>query len=144
MSSPAEPPTRGAAGSPGGAPAGAAQERRSLLVAGAAFFGVLVVLIVVAALFAGGAGDEQTSSTRTTEACTPDDAACRTAQQSPERPGIIPRPGEGQAPSDPGDPGGWAQVTLFGLIVVAIAVIIGLVVRSARRARSRGAPSAST
>lgn len=132
------------AATPGGGPAVADQERRGLLVAGAAFFGVLVVLIVVAALFAGSAGDERTTSSSTTEACAPGDAACEIARQSAERPGIIPQPGGGEAPSDPGDPGGWAQVTLFGLIVVAVTVIIGLVVRSARRTRSRGVPSTST
>jgi hypothetical protein len=114
-------------------------ERRRLVIAGAAFFGVLVVLIALVAIFGGGSGDEH-ETTGTTVACAPDDAACRAAQQSGERPGIIPQPGDGHAPDDPGEPGGWEQVALFFALVTALAVIVGLVVRSTRRAAGRRTP----
>jgi hypothetical protein len=114
-------------------------ERRRLVVAGLSFFGVLVVLIGLGAVFGAGSGDQHETTT-TTEACAADDAACRAAQQSGERPGIIPRPGEGHAPDDPGEPGGWEQVALFFALVVALGVIVALVVRSTRRAAGRRTP----
>lgn len=110
-------------------------ERRTLVVAGAVFFGILVVLVVLAAVVAGDSGDPRPSAT--TQACATDDTQCLAAQQAAGRPGIIPRPGEGQAPEEPGDPGGWEQVALFGVLVGGLALIVALVVRGARRARSR-------
>lgn len=50
---------------------------------------------------------------------------------------ILPRPDSGSAPETPGDPGGWQQLTLLALIVVALVVITLLVWRQARRARRR-------
>lgn len=114
-------------------------ERRRFVVAGALFLGILVVLIALVAVLAGGAGDER-RTTVTTVACADDDTPCRIAQQGAGRPSIIPRPGEGQAPEDPGDPGGWAQVALFGLIVTALGIIVALVVRATRRAAGRRTP----
>lgn len=52
-------------------------------------------------------------------------------------PDIIPRPGSGQQPRDPGDRGGWWQESLFFLMCGAVLVIIGLVWRDSRRARRR-------
>jgi hypothetical protein len=114
-------------------------ERRRLVIGGAAFFGVLVVLIGLVAVFGAGSGDEQQTTTSTV-ACAPDDAACRAAQQEGERPGIIPQPGEGHAPDDPGEPGGWEQVALFFALVAALGVIVALVVRSTRRSAGRRTP----
>lgn len=111
---------------------GERDERRTFVVAGAVFLGVLVVLIALVAVVAGGEASDGTSPT-TTIACEPGDAACLAAQRSAERPGIIPRPGEGRAPDDPGEPGGWEQVALFGVIVAGLGVIATLVVRSVRR-----------
>lgn len=48
---------------------------------------------------------------------------------------IIPGPNEGSEPQDPGDPGGWLQVSLFFLVCGAILVIVGAVWLSSRRAR---------
>lgn len=42
--------------------------------------------------------------------------------------GIIPDPAEGCGPETPGDPGGWQQLTLLLVILVAL-VAIGLLVR---------------
>ncbi len=119
-------------------------ERRPFVVAGVVLLGALAALIVLAAVVAGDAGDEHTSPT-TTFACEPGDAACLAAQRSVERPGIIPRPGEGHAPTDPGEPGGRDQLALLGLIVVSLGVIVALVTRSVRRnaARRTGATDLS-
>jgi hypothetical protein len=100
---------------------------------------VLVVMIGLVAVFGAGSGDQR-ETTVTTEACASDDAACRAAQRSGERPGIIPQPGEGHAPDDPGEPGGWEQVALFFALVTALGVLIALVVRSTRRAAGRRTP----
>ena len=53
------------------------------------------------------------------------------------QPHIIPRPGEGHVPTQPGDRGGWEQLATLAAIVLALAVIVGLVWRSSRRARRR-------
>lgn len=116
-----------------------AGERRRLIIGGGAFFGVLVVLIALVAIFGGSSADER-NTTVTTEACAPDDATCRAAQQSGERPGIIPEPGAGRAPDEPGEPGGREQVALFFALIAALGVIIALVVRSTRRAAGRRTP----
>ncbi len=109
-------------------------ERRSILLAGAAVFGALLVLVVVALVFSGDAGDPDPATT-STEACAPGDEVCLAAQQSGERPGIIPHPGDGRAPAEAGEPGGWGQLALLGIILVAVATIVVMVVRSTRRAR---------
>ena len=54
---------------------------------------------------------------------------------------ILPRPNSGSAPETPGDPGGWQQLTLLAVIVVALALIFFLVRRQARRARAGVPPS---
>jgi len=114
-------------------------ERRGLVIAGVGFFGALVVLIALVALVAGDEGDRR-ATTVSTIACEPDDAACLAAQRSGERPGIIPEPGEGQAPDDPGQPGGRQQVALFVALVAGLGVIVALVVRSTRRSAGRRTP----
>jgi len=48
---------------------------------------------------------------------------------------IIPAPNSGRAPDSPNDPGGWQQLLVLGAIVGGMALIVGLVVREARRAR---------
>ncbi len=49
---------------------------------------------------------------------------------------ILPRPDSGRAPETPGDPGGWQQLTLLAVIVVALVLMFFLVRRQARRART--------
>lgn len=119
---------------PGPPPDTERAERRRFLVAGAAFLGILVVLVGVVVVFSGDAGDPRPSAT--TVDCPEDDAVCQAAQQETGRPGIIPRPGEGQAPDEPGDRGGWEQWAVFGALVAGLALIIVLVVRSARHNRT--------
>ncbi|HYI62029.1 MAG TPA: hypothetical protein VEW93_09525 [Acidimicrobiales bacterium] len=109
-------------------------DRRSIVLAGVGVFGAILVLVAIAVLADGGAGDP-VATTASTVACAPDDAACRASQRSGDRPGIIPEPGTGQAAAEPGEPGGWEQLALLGVILAAVAVIAAVVVRSARRSR---------
>jgi hypothetical protein len=50
---------------------------------------------------------------------------------------MIPRPFTGMEPQDPGDPGGWLQVSLFFLLVLAVVGISTGVWWTSRRARQR-------
>ncbi len=52
------------------------------------------------------------------------------------KPHIIPRPGDGQAPEDAGDLGGWGQLSLFGLILGSMAGIGVVIFRGGRKARA--------
>jgi hypothetical protein len=71
-------------------------------------------------------------------------AAPATAQEPPptapattlvegDLPGVIPRPNQGREPQQPGDPGGWLQLTLAGIVVLAVGLVFTIVVRSAAR-----------
>ncbi len=51
----------------------------------------------------------------------------------------IPQPGRGRPPQDPGDRGGWEQVGLLGLLVVAVAGIATVIFRGGRTARDNRA-----
>jgi hypothetical protein len=51
---------------------------------------------------------------------------------------IVPEPGTGEEPEDPGDRGGGLQLMVLVLLVVAIGVVIAMVVRQSRRARAGG------
>lgn len=57
-------------------------------------------------------------------------------EQGGAKPHIIPRPNEGREPQDPGDRGGWAQLTLLGVIVVSVIGIAVVVVRGSAGARA--------
>ena len=67
----------------------------------------------------------------------PDDGTGNgTPRSEPRAPRIIERPEEGRAPEQPGDPGGWQQLALLGLVVAGLGTVTLLVWRSSRRARS--------
>jgi hypothetical protein len=53
-----------------------------------------------------------------------------------ETQGIIPEPNSGRKPENLGDPGGWGQLTLLGLVVVAVSGI-GYVAIRGRSAKAR-------
>lgn len=97
------------------------QERRSFLLAGLLLLGVILLGVLVVTVTTDGSA---TNDPRTEE-----------IREGETRPGIIPRPGEGTAPEQPGDRGGWEQLALFGLILVGLAVIAFVVVRGTKRAR---------
>ena len=67
-------------------------------------------------------------------------AAAGPAGPDPVAPQIIPNPADGRAPTNPGDPGGWEQVSLFFVMVTGMLTVGGLA--SARQpqgqTRSRG------
>ncbi len=46
---------------------------------------------------------------------------------------VIPLPNTGRKPQTPGDPGGWEQLLLFGILAVASAGIFGRVLWAARQ-----------
>ena len=136
------PPTRDPDVATPGVPAPDPQERRKLVIAGALFFGALLAVIAVVALFSGDAGDERPDAT--TVPCAAGDTECRIAQQSAERPGIIPLPGEGTEPREAGDRGGIEQVAVLVVMIAGVGLVILLVVRSSRRARAARAEATAT
>jgi hypothetical protein len=48
---------------------------------------------------------------------------------------IIPAPGSGETPDEAGDRGGALQLAVLGLVMVALAALVVVVVRQSRRAR---------
>ena len=44
-------------------------------------------------------------------------------EEGGSKPHIIPRPNSGKAPEEAGDRGGWAQLSLLGLIVVVLLIM---------------------
>lgn len=68
-----------------------------------------------------------------------------THQEAVQQPSSLERPDYGRKPEHPGDPGGWEQLALLGLLIVALGGGTALVVRSSRRARrSRRLPTGPT
>ena len=55
--------------------------------------------------------------------------------RSPRGAGIIRDPSEGFGPQTPGDPGGWQQLTLLAILLVALTIIILLVRRQMKQAQ---------
>lgn len=101
--------------------------RRRTLAISAAVLAVVVVLGVVAV-----AGTEYGSR---------DDRDVELEEQGGAKPHIIPRPDEGQAPEDPGDRGGWAQLLVLGLVVAGLGLIVVLIWRSGRAGRRPPPPA---
>lgn len=64
------------------------------------------------------------------------------------KPHIIERPNSGRAPENPGERGGWEQLSLLGLIMVAVVVIVTVAVRGggkkARAGRAAWKAAAAT
>jgi hypothetical protein len=114
-------------------------ERRAFVITGALFLCGLVAAILVAALIMGG-DDAGSGATSTTSDCASGDEVCVGEQRELERPGIIPRPDEGQEPEGAGDPGGAAQIAVLVGIVAALAAIGLLLARASRRARRDATP----
>ena len=60
---------------------------------------------------------------------------------APPTPRVIPLPNSGAAPLASGDRGGWAQITIFVLLVSGIALVCTVVIRSTlKRTRANQAP----
>lgn len=64
------------------------------------------------------------------------DTQGRLSEDGGARPRTIPRPGEGKAPENPGDRGGWEQLALFGVMLGAMAGIGVVIFRGGRRGRT--------
>jgi len=84
---------------------------------------VVVLLVVALSATPAAAQDPGTGTTTTTLAGLP-------------APDIIPRPNTDSAPTEAGDRGGALQLGLLGLVAVAIAGGVVVLVRQSRRARA--------
>lgn len=100
-------------------------DRRSVVLAAVVLLGLLAIGVVGVALFAddGAGGRRQDTQGQLTE----DGGA---------KPHIIDRPNSGTAPEDEGDRGGWEQIALFAVMVVAVGGIGFVAFRSRGRARA--------
>ena len=76
--------------------------------------------LVALALVAGPAVSARADGTSTTTPTT-------LPVEDPGAARVIPLPNSGRKPADAGDPGGWGQLLLFGLLLVASASIFGRV-----------------
>lgn len=98
-------------------------DRKKTTVVAVVFFGVLAVLLG-AVLISAYVGYHPSAEQR---------AAAR--NEAIAEPQSISGPDYGRQPSNPGDPGGWEQLAIGGLIAVAIAGGAAYVIRSSRRTR---------
>ncbi len=104
------------------------QPRRSIVVA-------LLVAFALVAMGPTPVGAADTEAIVATETDTTPTTQVETDGPSPAG-NILPRPGSGQAPESAGDPGGWLQYTVFGLIIGGVALIALLVARESKKARA--------
>lgn len=88
---------------------------------------VVCLLVLIAVLSMVGAPGSAASSSEEERP---------TTTEQPPAPNIIPRPNQGVAPQDAGDRGGALQTVVFVVIVAGALLMVGLVVRSSRRARA--------
>ena len=111
-------------------PADVPDERRSFLVAAGVMTAAIVVLIgLFVAFYPRDAERGVTKQEQTDKALT-------------QAPHIIPTPAQGRAPETAGDPGGWEQLALLGVIVVGLGTVGGFVWRSSKKARATQAARA--
>ena len=99
--------------------------RKTLILSALALGLVLVLGVAVVAL--------------TTDSSPRRDTQGQTPEAGGSKPHIIPRPGDGQAPQSPGDRGGWEQLTLFTVMLGAMAGIGVVIFRGGRKARANRA-----
>ena len=96
-------------------------DRRTLVVSALALIVVIVGGMAIVAI--------------TTDAGARKDTQGQLPEEGGAKPHIIPRPGEGQAPSSPNERGGSEQLALFGFVMAAIVGIGVVVFRGGKRAR---------
>ncbi len=95
-------------------------DRRAFVVAAVVLFGVLALALAATALLAD-----------------PGEPTPESAPSPQDPPSIIVKPNTGQAPEDSGDRGGWEQLALLGIMVVAVGGIGFVAVRgSSAKARA--------
>lgn len=91
------------------------------MVAGGLLFGIIAVLGVITT-FTVKEGPRQ-------------DTNGQLQEQGGPKPNSIPRPGEGRAPTQGGDRGGWLQLTLAGLLFGAVFGAFGWLIWWSRQAK---------
>lgn len=101
-----------------------AQRARIVIIA----LAVLVAMIAGTAVIAALIDDTPTESSTAIE-----------GEDALSSPAIIPQPNSGEEPEEAGDRGGWAQLTLLGLLVVTLVGIGFVVARGSRRSRANRA-----
>lgn len=89
-------------------------DRRTLVLSAAILAGAIIGGVVLFAVLADP-GPAKKPAAATADGAAP--------------PHIIPRPNEGTPPKDPGDRGGWEQLTLLGLVMVGVTVIAVLALK---------------
>ncbi len=99
--------------------------RKTLVLSALALGLVLVIGVGVVAL--------------TTDSGPRQDTQGQTPEAGGSKPHIIPRPGDGQPPQNPGDRGGWEQLTLFTMMLGAMLGIGVVIFRGGRKARANRA-----
>ena len=107
-------------------------DRKNLIYIAALF---VVVILGGSLTFGFVSNQDAKTSTTTTLVGSSDD----TNTQGQARPRSIPRPGEGEKPTDPGKPGGWEQLLLFGVVLSGMAAIAAIVIRGNKKARANRA-----
>jgi flagellar basal body-associated protein FliL len=101
------------------------------VIAALMMFGVLAVLTVI--VLVAAPWSEGSKSDR-----------AQAHQDAISQPQSISPPDYGQKPKHPGDPGGWEQLALLGLLVVAVGSGTAWVVHTSRKAkRAQGHPMKS-
>lgn len=99
----------------------------------------LVVILLLGILIVVLAGDDTPAGSPPTSApitvITPDGSVV----PGGDRPSIIPRPNEGTGPTEAGDPGGAAQLALFGLLALSIGGIGFMIFRGGKKTQANRA-----
>ncbi len=95
-------------------------DRRTIVISALVMFAVLVGGVALVALTS-----DSGSETRT-------DTQGELGGEGGATPNIIPRPGEGKAPSAPNERGGGVQLALFGLVLAAMAGIGVMIFRGGK------------
>lgn len=97
----------------------------------------LVVILLLGILIVVLAGDDTPAgSPRTAVPITTPDGS---VVPGGDRPSSIPLPSEGTGPVEAGDPGGAAQLALFGLLILSVAAIGFVIFRGGKKTRANRA-----
>lgn len=105
------------------------EDRRRFVIAALTMFGVLAmltVIVVVAAPWSEGSKSDRSQH----------------HQAAISQPQSISPPDYGQKPQHPGDPGGWEQLALLGLLVVALGGGAGWIVHASHKNKRARSPAA--